>query len=321
MTQADTRHRPRIATLDLARGAAIIAMIIYHFGWNLSFLGLIGLDLRDQLAWVWFGHAIAASFLVLVGIGLVLAHGNELRPRAFLKRLGLVAGAAMLVSAATYIVFPGQFIFFGILHAIAVFSVLALPFLRQSAMAALLAALIVAVLPGFVQSEALSAPWLVWLGLGSRVPSTQDFVPVFPWFGYVLAGIALAKIVDFTRFAGPLTKTESGRVLAWAGRNSLGIYLVHQPVLFGALSLLVMVLAPAQDREARGFLSSCQSQCRSAGGEAALCVATCRCTVEGLKSENLWSSVLTDRLEPAQRSRLDAIAQRCAETNAAGVPR
>jgi uncharacterized membrane protein len=133
--------------------------------------------------------------------------------------------------------------------------------------------------------------------------------------------MALARTVDFTRFARPMTDSAPRRLLGWAGRNSLGIYLVHQPVLFGALSLLVMALAPVQDREARGFLSSCQNQCRSAGGEQALCAATCRCTVEGLKSENLWSSVLTDRLEPVQQSRLEAVARRCAETNAAGVPR
>ncbi len=40
-------------------------MVIYHFGWNLSFLELISVDLRDYPAWVWFGHAIAASFLAL----------------------------------------------------------------------------------------------------------------------------------------------------------------------------------------------------------------------------------------------------------------
>ncbi|MGL5446747.1 MAG: heparan-alpha-glucosaminide N-acetyltransferase [Rhabdaerophilum sp.] len=319
MTLAETSPRPRIAALDLARGAAIIAMIVYHFGWNLSFLGLIAIDLRDQSAWVWFGHAIASSFLILVGIGLVLAHGHGLKPRDFLKRLGLVAGAAVLVSAATYIVFPDQFIFFGILHAIAVFSVLALPFLRQSMFVALIAALIAASLPSFVQSEALSAPWFIWLGLGSRVPSTQDFVPVFPWFGYVLAGIALAKIVDFNRFTAPSTHSKPKQWLTWAGRKSLAIYLAHQPILFGALSLLVFALAPAQDREARGFLLSCQSQCRSTGGDPAMCSAICRCTVEGLKAEKLWSSVLSDRLEPAERSRLEAVARRCAEMSS--IPR
>lgn len=311
MTSEATPSRPRIAALDMARGAAIVAMIIYHFGWNLSFLGLMSADLRDQPVWLWFGHLIAASFLALVGVGLVLAHGDGFRPHLFLRRIGLIAGGATLVSAGTYIVFPQQFIFFGILHAIAISSILALPFFRAPVAVIVLAALVVVILPIFVQSGALSSPWLIWLGLGTRVPSTQDFVPIFPWFSAVLAGMAIARLFDFPRLSG--SAARSLRPLQWLGRNSLGIYLAHQPILFGALSLVVMALAPAQDRESRGFLSACQTECRNTGGDAAICTATCRCTVEGLKSANLWSSVITDRIEPSQQSRFEAIARRCAE--------
>ena len=130
-------------------------------------------------------------------------------------------------------------------------------------------------LPSMVAHEAFSAPWLVWLGLGTRTTFPNDFVPIFPWFGCVLAGIALAKIVDFTRFAGSAPLSPPMRLLGLAGRNSLIVYLLHQPLLYGAFSLAAMAAAPRVDREAQGFLSSCQSQCRAAGGEAALCVRVC----------------------------------------------
>ncbi|MBN8533647.1 MAG: DUF1624 domain-containing protein [Rhizobiales bacterium] len=273
----------------------------------------MGVDLRGQPIWVWFGHGIAATFLVLVGVGLVLSHGRGFRPRAFFRRLGLVAGGAALVSAGTFIVFPEQFIFFGILHAIALGSILALPFLRLPAWAVLFAALMVAVLPSFVQSEALSRPWLVWLGLGTRVPSTQDFVPVFPWFGYVLAGTALAKIIDFRRFTRPLAESAPRRALVWTGRNSLAIYLIHQPILFGALSIVAMALTPAQEMQARGFLSTCQSHCRAAGRDEATCISACRCSVEGLRAGGLWSAVREGRLDPMQQALFESITKRCAE--------
>ena len=130
-----TGSRLRIPALDLARGAALAAMVIYHAAWDLSFLGLIETDIRDHTGWILFARAIAASFLVLVGIGLVLAHASGAdapgwNRAASFKRLGMITGAALLVTAGTYAAMPDNFIFFGILHAIAVSSVLALPFLR-----------------------------------------------------------------------------------------------------------------------------------------------------------------------------------------------
>ena len=76
-------------------------MIVYHSGWDLSFLQLIETNVVAMPAWRWFARIIAGSFLFLSGIGLVLAHGHEIRWRAFLRRLAIVGGAALLVTVAT----------------------------------------------------------------------------------------------------------------------------------------------------------------------------------------------------------------------------
>lgn len=314
MTTDAAARTIRLPALDFVRGLALVAMVVYHFAWNLSFLGLIETDLGGHRGWSWFAHAIAATFLMLAGIGLQLAHGGGFRPRAFLKRLGLVAGAAALVTATTYLTFPDRFIFFGILHAIAMGSVLALAVLSWPAFAVALAALVVLMVPVFVQLERFSAPWLVWLGLGTRVPATQDFVPVFPWFGCLLAGLALAKAVDLLRLSGPDLTASPARLIRWAGRNSLAIYLAHQPLLFGALSILAAATTAPQDMQARGFLSTCQSHCRAAGRDERTCTSACRCAVEGLQAEGLWQAVRDDRLDSGLQLRFEAIARRCAES-------
>lgn len=306
----------RLPIIDAARGVAIVAMVIYHFGWNLSFLELIPVDLRDFPLWIWFGHAIAASFLALVGVGLVLAHGQGFGRERFLRRLAFVAGAAALVTAGTYLVFPDRFIFFGILHHIALASVLALPFLRLPWFAVAIAATLVFALPIAFKAEAFSSPWLIWLGLGTRLPSTNDFVPVFPWFACVLMGIAMAKLWRPVASEAPDAPQRPMRALIWMGRNSLPIYLIHQPVLYGGLAVLASAMLPPVDRETRDFLLSCQEQCVGTGGDTLTCANFCGCTVSNLKKESLWQRVLADAPDVTLRLRIEAITRQCAAPKA-----
>jgi uncharacterized membrane protein len=92
----------------------------------------------------------------------------------------MIAGAACAITAATAYAVPHAFIFFGMLHAIAVASVLGLAFLRAPVWLILGAALAVWFLPGFASSPAFDTRWLAWTGLAATPPASFDFVPVAP---------------------------------------------------------------------------------------------------------------------------------------------
>jgi uncharacterized membrane protein len=308
----------RLPRVDQARGLAILAMILYHFVWDLSFLGLIDPATRDSAGWTGFARVIASSFLILSGIGLVLAHGGGsgspgFDRRKFLRRLALVGGAAGLVSLATYLAFPDNFIFFGILHAIALGSVLALPFLRAPLWLVVIGMVTAWTLPFLIQSAALAHPALIWLGLGNRMPNSSDFVPVFPWFGFVLLGLAGARLAGRDGFAGPGLAGRAGAWLGQAGRWSLPIYLIHQPILYGSLALVASLVVTQPDPEARPFLSACRQQCEANGGDAPTCTRLCTCAMESAKADGLWASMLRDQLNDEQRRRVEAIGKRCSE--------
>lgn len=313
---APAAPKPRLVALDLARGIAILAMIVFHFAYDLSQLGLIEADIAEIPAWIWFSRAIAASFLGLAGVSLVLAHARGFDRAAFLKRLARVAGAAALVTLGSWWAFPERFVYFGILHMIALGSVLALPFLRLPPHVTLLAALAALALPFLMRLEPLSAGWVAWLGLGTSAPATMDFVPVFPWFAPILLGIALARLVPGGRLATLSPGAAPARLLALAGRHSLVIYLIHQPLLYGALMLVAMALAPRIEADAEPFVKACQEQCQASGGERAKCMALCICAVDALKSEGLWSAAIANRLDDAGKARAEALSRRCAETAA-----
>lgn len=304
----------RFALVDLARGFALLAMFVYHFAYDLSFFRLIETDVVIEPGWRLFARCIAGSFLTIVGFSLVLATRKGLNRKAYLKRLAMVAGAAALVSLGTWFALPGNFIFFGILHHIAVASVLALPFLRLPVVLVALAAIIAFALPRFVDLPPFDEPWAVWLGL-SHVPlQTADFVPVFPWFGFVLSGIALARLLlprlADTRLASWQPHLLPARIIAWGGRHSLPIYLLHQPLFIGGLMLATLVV-PTPSPEERTFRTDCQLSCASPNLPQQVCRAVCACTVESLKREKLWQKALDGLLAPQETLRMTELAQSC----------
>ncbi len=302
----------------MARGIALAAMIVYHGAWDLSFLNLITTEVVSDPAWRWFARTIAGSFLFLSGIALVLAHRNGFRRRAFFVRLAKIAAAALAVTVATFIIFPDSYIFFGILHAIAASSVIALPFLRAPFWITALVAALVLVMPWFLTSPAFDQPWLDWLGLGQTVPRTNDYIPIFPWTGLVLAGVAAARSPLMKPHLVRLSQTDDSnvitRALAVAGRWSLIVYLVHQPILFGAFSALLAVTGPNPQAEARPFLRECQAGCLSSNDNEAMCRRTCHCMVGLMRREGLWTDALAGRLGAEDQTRVSGMAQQCLAT-------
>lgn len=304
---------PRLAAIDLARGAAVVAMIVYHFAWDLSNAGLIAVDVGVDPRWRWFAHLIAATFLGLVGISLVLADQGGWRRGAFLRRLGLIVAGALGVSVATWFVFPDAFVFFGILHAIAVASVVALPFLRLPAWAALLAAAACFAAPALVTGPAFNTPLLWWLGLASAPPPSVDFVPVFPWVGVTLAGVAAARLALAARplafWARPQPSGPLAQGLAFLGRWSLVIYLAHQPILFGLASLAAQLLPPAGQLAA--FRANCERSCGGTGAGGAACQAFCSCVGERAGEQGLTGAMLANSFSANERERWQMILAAC----------
>ncbi|GAC1526794.1 MAG: hypothetical protein NVS2B4_03740 [Ramlibacter sp.] len=153
------------------------------------------------------------------------------------------------MTAGSALMFPRSYIFFGVLHGIAVMLIV----VRLTsgwgrwlwllgAVAILLptvAAQLHAVMPAL---DPFNRPPLHWLGLVSRKPITEDYVPLVPWLGVVWWGMASGRwLLSRHRevITGPLAPAASP--LAWLGRWSLTWYMVHQPVLIGALTVLQML--------------------------------------------------------------------------------
>jgi len=307
------RSTGRIAPIDIARGLALLAMAIYHFTWDLEFFGYVEPGLTAVGGWKLFARCIASSFLFLVGVSLFLAHTNGIRWRPFLIRLAKVAGAATLISLATYVAMPEAFIFFGILHQIALASVLGLVFIRAPFWLTLLAAAAVIAAPHYIRSEAFAHPALWWVGLAPTNPRSNDYVPLFPWFGAVLIGIAAA---NFAKSSGLLERLRLAGQPRWTwpldflGRHSLAFYLIHQPVLFGLVWIAVQFFPPIPLSNEQQFMHGCQRTCEQTR-DVDFCSAYCVCMLDELSDNGLMDGMFNSAQSAEQRETVQNLAAQC----------
>jgi uncharacterized membrane protein len=226
--------RTRAQAIDAARGADIVAMIAYHACWFADDADLVTLDLR-AMGWHLFQRSIAASFFLLVGVSLALARPTAAKAAA---RIARIAACALLVTATSVLLDPERAVTFGILHNIAVSSLLALPTLQLGGWNVLLGAVLV------VLGTVVSLPGhalLDWAGLGGTPAGAFDFQPLLPWLGVVLWGVALGTAL-LGPWGAPILTWQSNsppaRFLAFLGRHSLLVYMAHVPALLGITTVL-----------------------------------------------------------------------------------
>lgn len=232
----------RLIILDAARTLAVVCMVVFHFTFDLALFGRIPADTMSQPFWYYFARMIAGSFLFLSGASLWLAHAQGIRWQGFWLRWAKLVAAAFLVTAASIWLVPGGPIWFGILHAMAATGLIGLVTLRLPWLVTLTLAALVFAGGWLNHSPAFEGLALVWIGLAETRPMMGDYVPLLPWAAPALAGIALAKALRIDlwhrRPASP-----GLRHLTFAGRHSLVIYLIHQPILFGLFNAWLWITA------------------------------------------------------------------------------
>ncbi|MCR9134718.1 MAG: DUF1624 domain-containing protein [Alphaproteobacteria bacterium] len=314
----------RIPVIDVARGLALFAMAIYHFAWDLEFFGYVPQGMTADGGWRIFARSIASSFLFLVGVSLVLAHGRQIRWRPLIKRLAMIVAAAAAITVASRIATPERYIFFGILHSIAVATVLGVLFIRAPALFSAAVGIAIIIFTPDLVDPLFNQPFLLWLGLSTETVQSNDFVPVFPWFGPVLLGMAAARFALDRNLVARLASIYrgSGTIntgLIFTGRHSLAFYLIHQPVLVAAVYAVSLIAPPPPPDPKVTFMNSCNYSC-SLNNESAFCSRFCTCTLDRLVEEDLLDAIMTEGKREQSQTDIQAIARACTSQSIEEAP-
>ena len=235
----------RVDAVDALRGLAMVWMTVFHFSFDLNQFGYLKQNFYRDPLWTWQRTLIVSLFLFCAGLGQAIAVAQGQSWPRFWRRWAQVLICALLVTLGSWWMYPQSYIYFGVLHGMALMLVIArltaswgarLWWLGAGAIAAQLIAVYAMNTWATVEFvKILNSPQLNWLGLITRKPITEDYVPLLPWLGVMWWGVAAGTWL--TRHGATLAwpLPAAFKPLALLGRWSLSYYMLHQPVLLGGL--------------------------------------------------------------------------------------
>ena len=233
--------KSRIWELDALRGVCILCVIVVHFLFDLSFFG--GLDLTLPAWYVFLQEYGGAIFVVLSGVCVTLGSKS-------VRRGLIVFSCGMLITAVTYGMYrlgmsgADVVVKFGVLHLLGVCMLVYPAFKKLPPAALALLGLAIAITGYAIRGIIVPQRWLFPLGLTYEGFTSSDYFPLFPQLGYFLIGAAIGKTAyreKKTLLPGSFQKTGIARFFCWCGRQSLFIYLLHQPIVYGLLELVLLL--------------------------------------------------------------------------------
>jgi len=226
----------RYPELDIFRGIAVLAMIVYHGVFDLEYFYGWSIGLRTA-PWELMRVATVSTFLALVGICFTISwHKTPVhaRLRKYAQRSITIFAGGMLISLMTWFFASDAFVKFGILHLIGVSVFLQMLFARIGAWniaTGILVMLLALFLPATTSSSLLFP-----LGIPSPSFASLDYYPLIPWFGLILLGMGIGSLLYIPEPRWQWTCRIP--LLEYTGKRALLIYFIHQPILLGILFLL-----------------------------------------------------------------------------------
>ncbi len=242
-------NKQRYHVLDFLRGFLFINMAAYHFLYDWTFIfGQSFPFMHTHNAYIW-QQLICSGFILLAGICSTLSrHPAKHGMRIFL--------CGILITLVTSIATPDEQILFGILHftglaylltALLAPCICKIPKLHFALLSLGLFAFTRGIYYGYLgifQYELITLPdtlyqypGLFLIGLPAAGFSSADYFPLIPWLFLFWFGYASSSALFNSRlFTGIQHWHLPG--ITWIGRHTLGLYMLHQPVIFGVLWLL-----------------------------------------------------------------------------------
>lgn len=241
----------RYRLLDSIRGITLLSMTAYHAVWDLVYIFGVPLEwYGTKIGYIW-QQSICWTFILLSGFCWSMG-------RKKLKRGLTVFAGGFVITAVTLFVMPENRVVFGVLTLLGIcmlMQILVEPLCRKcnSTVGMLLAFLGFLILKDINRGQIGIAAWksmelpeelyanlftTLW-GFPARDFFSTDYFSVFPWYFLFLTGYFLYHLMQEKELLQRLPDIHIAP-LEWIGKHSLILYLLHQPVVYGVLYLVML---------------------------------------------------------------------------------
>ena len=209
-------------------------MISFHFCFDLEYFHIYNFHILTNPFFLNYRVFIVTIFLFLVGVSISLSNQNKINWQKVGKRAIILGTTSLIITIVTYFIFPNNWIYFGIIHFIFLASIVSLPFIKHPTLSFIIATILLLL---YYLNYINMHPLFEFLQPILHLPKgyTVDLAPFIPWFSIVLFGISFGgfKLYKYLNIKNNFIVQK----LAFLGKHSLAIYLIHQPILFGLFYL------------------------------------------------------------------------------------
>jgi uncharacterized membrane protein len=221
----------RIVMIDNLRGIAFLFMLFQHIFYFYDVSTEYKTSYSNNTIVEYSGFIARTMFILLAGYSVYLTYKKQAiseidkkdKLKKRVKRSGEILEHAILISMVTYLLYPEKFIKFGILHFLALGTLL-VSFVAPNKTATIVALIISLIIPYPVTGTFADVV------TGSHFSGQMmDWFPLNRWIPVLLSGVAIGQYVDVK-----IPVLEFNNMLTDIGKNSLNLYTIH------LIGLLVM---------------------------------------------------------------------------------
>lgn len=226
--------------IDFLRGNAVLGFVIFHTLYQLHYVFEVVEVNNKVLKWM---PKFSFIFFLLLGISTYITRTRGIYGRnGIWKRFALICALAILITISTIIVHSGYYIYFGVLHCLAISTLIVYYLCTFNKWIIFILAVLIVVCGLFLKQQRLISNsmftfWIYNTSIPTQYGHMFDYFPLLPHLGYSILGLFLGKsyysngIRQFNYSLPKLIKNIT-RPIIWIGRNSLWIYITHVPILF-----------------------------------------------------------------------------------------
>ena len=234
-------QKKRVYVIDSYRGFVIIHMVLFHLLYDINMVFERNTNWYYSPATHLWQRFICFSFIIISGM--VWSYGKK----RSLRRGLLLNACGIIISLCVYIFMPSEAIWFGVLNLLGCCTLITYLFdkllLRIPASLGMVISLFL-----FFLFENIKIPnssfghlLLVPLGFPPSSFSSSDYFPLVPWYFLFIFGYFLHIFLEKTNFFSRFGHVHYAP-LSSLGRQSLWVYMLHQPICYGICLLVFNII-------------------------------------------------------------------------------